>query len=109
MSGNHSLRSLNSADDAFVSANLQHQRYNDRSTRSAVAGASSRMVSLFVLFPRCRRADATASRNASHTLMASMKGGSPTALLRKMVSSGLACGHSCTYKRAGTSAAVGTL
>lgn len=46
---------------------------------------------------------------SSYGLTASMKGGSPTALLRKMVSSAFGSGHRWTLKCAGRSAAVGIL
>jgi uncharacterized protein YbjT (DUF2867 family) len=52
---------------------------------------------------------ATASRSASNTLMASMNGGSPTALLPCTLSSRLASGQRSTLKCAGMSPVAGIL
>jgi uncharacterized protein YbjT (DUF2867 family) len=59
--------------------------------------------------PACPRACATASRSASHTLMASMKGGSPTALLPCTLSSRLGSGQRSTFKCGGVSPVAGIL
>ena len=51
----------------------------------------------------------TASRTAKNTLKGSSSGGSPTALLRWMVSAGLSPSYRRTSKCAGQSLAVGIL
>lgn len=73
-----------------------------RSTFSAVPGAS-------MCTRPSPRAAAAASRSASNTLIASMNGGSPTALLPPTLSSGLAWCQSSTLKCSGTSPVAGIL
>ena len=74
-----------------------------RNSASPVAGAISGGS------VRCPPAAETASRSAKNTLKASSSGGSPTALLRWMLSWRFSWSNSLTRKSAGQSLAVGIL
>ena len=82
---------------------IQATEFSARRIASGVAGADSTGSSL------SPPAAATASRMAKNTLKGSSSGGSPTALLRWMLSSTLPLSNSLVLKMRGASLAVGIL